>query len=68
MRLPCQHPFCEECIKPWLDQRNSCPLCRYELPTGDADIDARLNQRPLVAPSAGQRDAAYEALRTSMWG
>ncbi len=68
MRLPCAHPFHAECVRPWLAQRNSCPLCRHEMPTGDADIDARLNQSAAVAAAAGNRDAAYEQLRVSMWG
>jgi hypothetical protein len=38
------------------------------MPTGDADIDARLNQSAAVAAAAGNRDAAYEQLRVSMWG
>ena len=24
----CNHIFCQECIGPWLEIRNSCPLCR----------------------------------------
>lgn len=32
-RMPCQHVFCEGCILSWLDRDNSCPLCKYELPT-----------------------------------
>ncbi|XP_042483952.1 E3 ubiquitin ligase BIG BROTHER-related-like [Macadamia integrifolia] len=31
--MPCSHFFHSECLVTWLEQKNSCPLCRFELPT-----------------------------------
>ncbi|XP_057965170.1 E3 ubiquitin-protein ligase CIP8-like [Malania oleifera] len=44
-KLPCSHCFHGECILQWLSIRNSCPLCRFELPTDDSEYEQRRNQR-----------------------
>lgn len=33
--MPCQHFFHWKCILPWLSKKNTCPFCRFQLPTDD---------------------------------
>lgn len=32
MFMPCGHIYHPECLKPWLEKNNTCPVCRFELP------------------------------------
>ncbi len=43
--MPCQHHFHKDCLLPWLNERNSCPVCRFELPTDDEDFENRKKNR-----------------------
>ncbi|XP_062222125.1 E3 ubiquitin-protein ligase CIP8-like [Phragmites australis] len=52
-RLPCAHLYHDGCILPWLAIRNTCPLCRHELPTDDPEYE---KWKARLAASGGDAD------------
>ena len=47
--MPCAHIFHTDCLMPWLNEHNSCPVCRFELKTDDPEYENRkreLNIKP----------------------
>eukprot|EP01088_Endostelium_zonatum_P018088 TRINITY_DN5671_c0_g1_i1.p1 TRINITY_DN5671_c0_g1~~TRINITY_DN5671_c0_g1_i1.p1 ORF type:complete len:400 (+),score=91.47 TRINITY_DN5671_c0_g1_i1:66-1265(+) len=39
VKIECGHLFHRGCIENWLKEHNTCPLCRWELPTEDVEYE-----------------------------
>ncbi|MCQ7004614.1 RING finger domain-containing protein, partial [Escherichia coli] len=59
--MPCKHIYHSDCILPWLALRNSCPVCRHELP---ADQQESENIEEEVSPAGNGEE---EIVGLTIW-
>jgi hypothetical protein len=51
VKMPCNHYFDKECVESWLNQHNTCPVCRHALPAKKEEVEQKVDS-PALSQSA----------------
>ncbi|XP_042433743.1 probable E3 ubiquitin-protein ligase RHC2A [Zingiber officinale] len=62
--MPCKHIYHQDCILPWLSLRNSCPVCRHEMPTDVQGHDTAMAEEGETTAAAGSEE---ETVGLTIW-
>jgi len=57
VQLPCKHVFEQECLSPWLKEHNSCPNCRFKLPSTEEDYEKFKREKLDQSELTGEPDS-----------
>ena len=58
LQIPdCAHIFHDTCAMAWLQSHNTCPYCRKELPTDDAEYEQTRRRQQRTHATGGSSDS-----------